>query len=164
MKQLAFIVLILGISGCVTVPSVDRVPDVVLDSGPTNSAPRVEVERWWLELDDSALHNLIEIGLAGNPSRQIAMARLAQAEAELGAAEAARWPSLFGRGNRQVRNISGRDPNIRSDLGSLDFGWDAGLWGKRRLEIEGAQQFAEQRWFEQQSVELALSASIMKGE
>ena len=160
MKQLAFIVLILGISGCVTVPSVDRVPDVVLDSGPTNSAPRVEVERWWLELDDSVLHNLIEIGLAGNPSRQIAIARLAQAEAELGAAEAARWPSLFGRGNRQVRNISGRDPNIRSDLGSLDFGWDAGLWGKRRLEIEGAQQFAEQRWFEQQSVELALSASI----
>ncbi len=166
LPSLAVVLLFMSglISGCVTAPPVDLLPEAVLEEnasrGEVRDEIRVEMDVWWKRLDDDVLHHLITTGLAGNPTPQIALARLAQAEADLAVTQSARWPSLQGRGTRQVREFSGSDPDTRSDLGSLDIGWDAGLWGKRRLEIEQARQFREQRWFEHQAVELALSTSI----
>lgn len=162
MKRCLLAIIVLLMTGCVTAPDVLMVPDVVDDADVSlfGGKSRVQTDSWWRQLDDDVLHQLIATGLEGSPSPKIALARLSQAEADLTVAQSARIPSLQGRGAREVVNFSGRELDTRSDQGSLDAVWDLGLWGKRRLEIESAQQFREQRWFEHQSVELALSMSI----
>ncbi len=162
MKRLALAIALIWMTGCVSAPEVQMVPDPVRESNASlfGDEPRGEVEQWWRHLEDDVLHRLIAAGLTGSPSPRIALARLAQAESELAVAQSTLWPSLQGRGAREVINFSGRDSDTRSDLGAFELGWDVGLWGKRRLEIEDARQFREQRWFELQSVELALSTSI----
>ena len=138
------------------------VPDSVRGGAPSffGNEPRGEIEQWWRYIDDDGLHRMIDTGLAGSPSPKVAMARLAQAESDLAVAQSTLWPSLQGQASRKDVYLSGQEPDTRSDLGSLELGWDFGLWGKRRLEIENARQFREQRWFELKAVELALSTTI----
>ena len=138
------------------------VPDLVRGDAPSlfGNEPRGQIGQWWRYIDDDGLHRMIDIGLAGSPSPKVAMARLAQAESDLAVAQSTLWPSLQGQASRKDVYLSGQEPDTRSDLGSLELGWDFGLWGKRRLEIENARQFREQRWFELKAVELALSTTI----
>lgn len=138
------------------------VPDLVRADARSffGNEPRGEIGQWWRYIDDDGLHRMIDTGLAGSPSPKVAMARLAQAESDLAIAQSTLWPSLLGQALRKDVYFSGQEPDTRSDLGSLELGWDFGLWGKRRLEIENARQFREQRWFELKAVELALSTTI----
>lgn len=138
------------------------VPDLVRGDAPSffGNEPRGHIGQWWRYIDDCGLHRMIDTGLAGSPSPKVAMARLAQAESDLAVAQSTLWPSLQGQASRKDVYLSGQEPDTRSDLGSLELGWDFGLWGKRRLEIENARQFRDQRWFELKAVELALSTTI----
>jgi outer membrane protein TolC len=138
------------------------VPDLVRGDAPSffGNEPRGQIGQWWRYIDDDGLHRMIDTGLAGSPSPKVAMARLAQAESDLAVAQSTLWPSLQGQASRKDVYLSGQEPDTRSDLGSLELGWDFGLWGKRRLEIENARQFRDQRWFELKAVELALSTTI----
>jgi outer membrane protein TolC len=149
-------------SGCVSAPEVQMVPDLVRGDAPSffGNEPRGQIGQWWRYIDDDGLHWMIDTGLAGSPSPKVAMARLAQAESDLAVAQSTLWPSLQGQASRKDVYLSGQEPDTRSDLGSLELGWDFGLWGKRRLEIENARQFRDQRWFELKAVELALSTTI----
>ena len=149
------------IMGCVSAPRVQLIPEAVLSAPDLNEGTTQKTTlHWWLSLQDEMLDELIEFGLEGSPTPQVALARFEQAQIGFEVIKANRWPSLLGLGSRDVRNISGTSSDTRSDLGVLGFSWDAGLWGKRRLEIENARQFKKQRWYEYQSVQLALSASI----
>ena len=156
------LILLTLITGCVTAPPVEQLPNELSDDDASlfGGETRLEHSSWWEPLGDGSLHQLIQLGLQRNPSPQAAMARLAQAQADLAVAKSMRWPSLLGSGSRQVQRFNGSDPNTRSDTAGLNLVWDAGLWGKRRLLIDDAQQFSEQRWFEHKAVELALSTSI----
>ena len=138
------------------------VPDLVRGDASSffGNEPRGQIGQWWRYIDDDGLHRMIDTGLAGSPSPKVAMARLAQAESDLAVAQSTLWPSLQGQASRKDVYLSGQEPDTRSDLGSLELGWDFGLWGKRRLEIENARQFRDQRWFELKAVELALSTTI----
>jgi NodT family efflux transporter outer membrane factor (OMF) lipoprotein len=149
-------------SGCVSAPDVQMVPDLVRGDASSffGNEPRGHIGQWWRYIDDCGLHRMIDTGLAGSPSPKVAMARLAQAESDLAVAQSTLWPSLQGQASRKDVYLSGQEPDTRSDLGSLELGWDFGLWGKRRLEIENARQFRAQRWFELKAVELALSTTI----
>jgi NodT family efflux transporter outer membrane factor (OMF) lipoprotein len=149
-------------SGCVSAPDVQMVPDLVRGDASSffGNEPRGQIGQWWRYIDDDGLHRMIDTGLAGSPSPKVAMARLAQAESDLAVAQSTLWPSLQGQASRKDVYLSGQEPDTRSDLGSLELGWDFGLWGKRRLEIENARQFRDQRWFELKAVELALSTTI----
>jgi NodT family efflux transporter outer membrane factor (OMF) lipoprotein len=149
-------------SGCVSAPEVQMVPDLVRGDASSffGNEPRGQIGQWWRYIDDCGLHRMIDTGLAGSPSPKVAMARLAQAESDLAVAQSTLWPSLQGQASRKDVYLSGQEPDTRSDLGSLELGWDFGLWGKRRLEIENARQFRDQRWFELKAVELALSTTI----
>ncbi len=162
MRLCVWTVAVVLLSGCVSAPEVRLVPEGISQEEMSMQHPPIRVDNvpWWSSFDDDVLDALISQGLGGNPSRQIALARLAQAETELNVAKASRWPWLQARGNREVFEFRGRDPDTRTDIGALETGWDAGLWGKRRLAIEQAEQFQQQRWFEQQAIVLALSASI----
>ena len=159
---------LLLLAGCVSLPDEPPVPDLVQkinsDSGIQRTLPSYGQDDsfWWTELQDITLNRLVDEALKSNPSVQIALARLAQAEAGLNVAKSTRWPTLAGIGNRTARNISGSENDTRSNLGAIELSWDAGLWGKRRLQIEDARQYKDQRWFEHQLAELTLVSSIIE--
>lgn len=159
---LSFLALAVCGTGCVSAPDVKAVPPVVLaaNQADLDGGQRSDTHDWWKVLDNDELHDLIMHGLRDSPSPGIALARLAQAEQGLVIARASRWPSLLGGAGRDVRNISGSSADTRVDSGAVELTWDLGLWGKRRLEIADAQQFRDQKWFEHQAVQLALSATI----
>ena len=99
MKIALVFFLVLMLIGCVSAPSVQPVPDALLE------APSVEKQTitrampfWWLSLQDETLTELIEIGLRESPTTQIALARLAQAKTGIDIAEANALPSLLGLG------------------------------------------------------------------
>lgn len=155
--------LVLMLIGCVSAPRVQPVPDALLEA---SSVEKQTITRampfWWLSLQDETLTELIEIGLRESPTTQIALARLAQAKTGIDIAEANALPSLLGLGSRQSRNTSRANPDVRSSLGILSFSWNANLWGKQSLVVNKAHSFENERWFEYQSVLLALSADIAK--
>lgn len=106
------------------------VPDLVRADARSffGNEPRGEIGQWWRYIDDDGLHRMIDTGLAGSPSPKVAMARLAQAESDLAIAQSTLWPSLLGQAARKDVYFSGQEPDTRSDLGSLELGWDFGLW------------------------------------
>ena len=90
------IALIIGslllVTGCVRAPQVQLIPAALEN----NKLSDVDTQRtgnyWWRSLQDSELNSLIIQGLDQNPSAQIALARLAQAQTDLQIAKASRWP------------------------------------------------------------------------
>lgn len=149
---------VLVLTGCVSAPDVSPIPELV--QNPTAAQPRrASNAGWWTLLADDKLNQLMQVGLSGSPTNRAASARVAQAEAGLKVARAARWPTLTAAASGDAQNVSGAEDS-RADLGSLGLTWDAGLWGKRRLQIDAAREFLNERWFEHQSVQLTLSALI----
>lgn len=155
--------LVLMVMGCVNAPSVQPVPDALLEASSVEKQTEKKAKPfWWLSLQDETLTELIELGLRESPTTQIALARLAQAKTGIDIAEANAFPSLLGLGSRESRNTSRDNPDVRSNLGTLVFSWNANLWGKQSLVVNKARGFENERWFEYQSVQLALSADIAK--
>ena len=148
----------MSLAACVQGPQVSAYPEFLPTVPP--HASELRLAPWWRALNDPNLNGLIESGLADNPAPHIAWARLAQAQADLQVARSQRWPSLQARGRRDVTEFSDSQADTRTDLGALEFTWDAGLWGKRRLQIEQANRRVLERWFEHQAASLALSTSI----
>ena len=154
MRKIHFSLSILLIGGCISAPGVEPIPQSVY--GEPNllneSIGQKTTSHWWLSLQDEKLNELIELGLRGSPTGQIALARFAQAQMGLKIKGANRWPSFLGSSSREVQNVSGSSASARSNFGSLGLSWDANLWGKRSLQIERVRQFKNQRWYEYQLV------------
>lgn len=86
-------VLVLG--GCASPGDIHS--SAVLQASPASAtATPWPAERWWQAYGDSTLDALVERALAGQPGLQQAQARLRQAEAAVGVAEAARKPQVNG--------------------------------------------------------------------
>ncbi|MFM7010190.1 MAG: RND transporter, partial [Betaproteobacteria bacterium] len=111
--------LLLGLSGCLLGPNYQR-PDVVLPQGfntsvaPASAAPvttstGVAVKKdWWTQFGDKTLNSLVETARLENADLQIALGRLAQAEALARQAGAAQYPTLnmTGSGTRASTGTS----------------------------------------------------------
>ncbi|MEM1142875.1 MAG: efflux transporter outer membrane subunit [Pseudomonadota bacterium] len=99
---------------------------------------------WWLIFEDPTLTTLIERAHTSNLSVALAVARLAEARAQLGIQRADRYPNLTGSG--AVERQRGSDgvsvappPQSRTDTIrqlSLESSWEWDLWGRVRRSIE----------------------------
>lgn len=147
-----------------------RLPDVTVPSGWTTTTSAVAGERpgieydtarWWRQLGDTQLDQLIEDALAGNLDLRSAKARLQQARASRDQAEAELYPTLNVSGSANRREVSSSSSgtqaagaaNIGAGIGSggigstvngstyapgLDASWEIDLFGGIRRGIEAA--------------------------
>ncbi|POZ60155.1 efflux transporter outer membrane subunit [Chromobacterium alticapitis] len=125
---------------------------------------------WWRELRDAQLDGLMSAALAGNPNLQAAEARLAQARALAGVAEAATRPQAAGELSLTRQRYSEQDFIPPPEAGnyswynhaSLNAGYDLDLWGRQRATLAAALDQAEMLAAEAQLARLNLAAAIVR--
>ncbi|MCL1633229.1 efflux transporter outer membrane subunit [Luteimonas sp. SX5] len=124
---------------------------------------------WWTALGDPQLDALIREALQGTPTLAAADARLRQAQAQAGLADAARKPTLGA--SAQYTGVQAPEtlvpPPIGGDLQAstvlmLDFKWSPDLWGGHRAQYEAAVGQARAAEVDAQAARLALSSNIAR--
>ncbi|KAB7771353.1 efflux transporter outer membrane subunit [Xanthomonas maliensis] len=125
---------------------------------------------WWRALGDPQLNALIAEGLQHSPSLAAADARLRQAQARIGAAQADRGPSLSVSGG--YTGVQLPESMVGAELGgsyintadlSVDFRYGVDLWGGKRAAWEAAVDRAHAAEVDAQAARLNLSAAIAEG-
>ena len=122
---------------------------------------------WWKSLGDARLDALIGEALAGTPSLDAADARVRQAIAQAGLADAARKPTLGATAQYsgvQIPETVARPPLGGDYLGvtllGLQFNYSPDLWGGDRARVQAALGQARAAEVDAQAARLMLSSNI----
>ena len=137
--------------------------------GAIGTATPWPAERWWTGHGDARLDALVERALAGQPSLQVAAARLRQAEAAVGVADAARAPQVRASTelSRQRFTENGMVPyplagayawNNDARLGAS---WELDLFGRQRAAVEAALGQQRAAAAELQAARVLLAANVV---
>jgi NodT family efflux transporter outer membrane factor (OMF) lipoprotein len=123
---------------------------------------------WWTGLGDAQLSSLIEEALKDNPNLAMADARLREAQAEAGIADAARGPTV----NAGASIAGARLPTTIEPFGNGHFAaakyaygsfkWDADLWGGKKAAWEAAVGSAHAAEIETRAVRIELSTNVAR--
>ncbi|MFC3549851.1 efflux transporter outer membrane subunit [Lysobacter cavernae] len=133
------------------------------------SAAAFPRQDWWTSLGDSQLNALIDEALAGTPSLAAADARMRQAIAQAGLADAARKPTLGASAQYsglQIPETVAPEPIGGSYQGvgllSLNFKYTFDLWGGERAHWQAALGQARAAEVDAQAARLTLSSGIAR--
>ena len=133
------------------------------------SAAAFPAQDWWRALGDAQLDGLIVEALQGTPTLQAADARLRQAQAQAGVADAARKATLSG--TAQVSSVQLPETMVGPSLGGslkasgvlmANFGYDLDLWGGKRAAWEEAVDQVHAAQIDAQAARLSLSSAIVR--
>ncbi|MGN7725542.1 efflux transporter outer membrane subunit [Luteimonas sp. 22616] len=124
---------------------------------------------WWTALGDPQLDTLIREALQDSPSLAAADARVRQAQAQAGLADAARKPTLGASAQETAVQLPetlapaplGGDLQASTVL-MLDFKWAPDLWGGKRAKYEAAVGQARAAQIDAQAARLALSSNVAR--
>jgi len=124
---------------------------------------------WWKALGDPQLDALIDEALAGTPSLAAADARVRQAMAQAGLADAARKPTVGATAQYSgfilPENIAGSDLGGEFQsfyLVGLTFKWSLDLWGGHAAQWHAALDQARAAEVEAQAARLMLASNIAR--
>jgi NodT family efflux transporter outer membrane factor (OMF) lipoprotein len=124
---------------------------------------------WWTALGDPQLSRLIDEALAGTPTLELADARVRQAIAQAGLADAARQPTVAASG--QYSGIHIPESIAPEPLGGsykgifllgLNFKYSPDLWGGQRARWQAALGQARAAEVEAQDARLLLASNVAK--
>lgn len=124
---------------------------------------------WWTAFGDAQLNALIGEALQGTPSLQAADARVRQAQAQAGLADAARKPDLSA--SAQATAVQLPETLAPAPLGGelntsgvlmLDFAWAPDLWGGQRARYEAALGQVRAAEVDAQAARLMLASNIAR--
>ncbi|WBY00124.1 efflux transporter outer membrane subunit [Ramlibacter tataouinensis] len=143
-RPLAAAAALLALAGC-ALPRPPAAAEAPIAPGwyapiPHDGRP-ADLQRWWQQLGDPLLPELIDAAQAANPSVSAAGSRIAQARADRAAAHAALLPALdasasVGRGNQQAA-LPGTTATV-SQVGA-QTAWELDLFGGRAAGRDAAQ-------------------------
>ena len=117
---------------------------------------------WWTRLNDHAIDTLAPAALADNPTLAQALARVDEADANLGARAAQRLPSLqasLGASRARVVDDGQASYATGASLG-LSLSWEADLFGRVRSAIDGARHRLDARNADADAARLSLAARV----
>jgi len=116
-----------------------------------------DLRQWWQVFNDPVLEQLINDADAHNASLKIAGLRVMEARAQLGIAQAGRYPQLQQANvdllyaqRRQYSGSNRRDSRFWQFSEGFDVGWELDFWGRfsRAIESSDASYFAAQANYE----------------
>ena len=158
--------------GCATeepLPAADpAAPSAYRNPVAAPGLPRPRTD-WWREFSSTELDRLQEVALANNRDLQVAIARVAQADAQARIADAARYPSVeaFGRREALAPDDGPGSAATRSDWRSLNryqlglrANYEADLWGKQGYAAESALALAVASVHQREAAALTLTADV----
>lgn len=127
------------------------------NAAPANPSP---ASRWWTELDDPLLDQMVSEGFRTSPTLEVAVARVSQARAAYAGTRAAELPAITGEAEseRSASDSSGK-PATDSWL-STNASWEIDLFGAVRRGNEGALARAAAQQATLADVRVSLAADI----
>ena len=143
-------------------------PPIYRNVVPAPDLPRPTTD-WWRELSSVELDRLQEVALANNRDLQMAIARVAQANAQARVAQAARSPTVEAFGGRETRApIDGPgSAATQADWHSqnvyrlgLRASYEVDLWGRQGYAAESALALARASVHQRETVALTLTADV----
>ncbi|MDO8282132.1 MAG: TolC family protein [Thermodesulfovibrionia bacterium] len=141
-KIIAGLMIMLGLSGCVTVgpdyisPKISA-PEKWDTGSDIRSSDAETMEKWWSTLNDPELTSLIECSISSNLGIREAKARVREARARRGISRAGLFPSVDASGSAQRSRGSSGTENDFYYMG-FDAGWELDLFGGVRRSVEAA--------------------------
>ncbi len=138
-------VLLVLLSACATGPDYHRPPIDVPSDPRADDRRAVQWADWWQQFDDPLLAQLAERALSDNLDVRLALARVSEARAALGLADAERQPILSGQASA-MRERS-HSPLLPGGGGAITYnhfsaagllGWEIDLWGRLARGREAA--------------------------
>nr|WP_276583505.1 efflux transporter outer membrane subunit [Pseudomonas sp. RIT-PI-S] len=176
---MTFCAFVTGISGCISTAGIAPetslpVPDQLATDAAIQAAAvdaRWPAEQWWREFADPQLDRWVALATEGSPSLAMAAARLRQARAAAGMAEAREapqlsadaalrrhnWPTDGFYGPGDLANQSTWDNNA-----GLSLSYDLDLWHRDRSASERALDMAHAAAADAQQVRLALTRDVVR--
>ncbi len=132
-------------------------------------APTIAAD-WWRGFDDPQLDRLVGDAVAGNPSLDAALARVAQARAVLATRDADNGPNVTLDASEQVARLSGRYTIPPPFAGSTRFigstaanlSWNLDLFGRQKAAIEGARASVRAAALDVAAARLTLSGAVVQ--
>lgn len=166
-RALAIALLLAGCAAPATRQAVS--PVAASDLGLTSPAAPVAAD-WWRGFGDPQLDRLVAEAVAGNPSLDAALARVAQAEAVLATRRADNGPDVTLDAQPQVSRLSGRYTIPPPYAGSTRFvgtalanlNWNLDLFGRQRAAIAGARASTRAAALDLSAARLALSGAVVQ--
>jgi NodT family efflux transporter outer membrane factor (OMF) lipoprotein len=125
---------------------------------------------WWIGLGDAQLDALMTEALSDNPGLAMADARAREAQAQVGAADAARGPSLEAGGSVAGARIpttllpasDGGGHFAWAKYADLNFKWGLDLWGGKRAAWEAAVGASRAAEIDAHAARIELSANVAR--
>jgi len=147
--------------------------------GSPANASAVEISSWWKALDDRELDSLVERALKGNPSLEIALARLQQARTFEIAVTGFALPRAVaaaggGKGTGTDLTRGGRVPtglataNRRPTGGKVDLvagfdaAWELDVFGRLRRQIEAARYDGQAAAAARDAVQVTVISDVVR--
>ena len=126
-------------------------------------------QAWWRALNDPQLERLLARALEGNPGLKASQARVRQAQALAGAAEAAGMPQVEGGAVIDRERYSAHSTVAAPLAGhyatkatvNITASYDLDLWGRNRAALAAALHDTQMAAAESQMVKLALQTAIV---
>ena len=125
---------------------------------------------WWREFGDEQLDRIVADALAGNPSIEMASARVRQADAILTRRDADRGPSVDLDAQAQAARLSGRYTIPPPFAGTVRFvgttqaglNWNLDLFGRQRAAIEQASAARDAARYDAAATRVMIAASVVQ--
>ncbi len=176
---LAFLALPMIIAGCASTHGIapqSHLPDPAsFDVGnavrEADASAHWPESDWWRAFGDPQLNTLIETATSGSPTLAAASARVRQAAALAGVAEAAESPQLDGslsvtREHWPDNLYYGPGPlanaNTWNNVGALRLTYRLDLWGRDKNDTERALDVAHQRAADLRAAQLELEVNVVR--
>lgn len=157
------------VSGCRTVGPDYARPTVAAPVAYSAPASRASIpDAWWTLFGDPTLDRLVDEALVANPDLAAAAARVDQARALLGLADAERLPTVDGAANagraRLSRSTSALPPGIGAEFSrfhiSATVNYELDFWGRYRRASEAARAELLATEEGRRTVRLGLAAAV----
>ncbi|MBK9614445.1 MAG: efflux transporter outer membrane subunit [Uliginosibacterium sp.] len=155
----------LPLAGCVTVGPDYSPPPLTPPAVWHNAvagARSPQLAAWWQCLADPVLDELQQAALTHSPDLRTAVAKLREARARVGIAEAARYPTLDAAASARRSESAGAGQSSDSFSLGFDAGWEIDLFGGTRRAIEAANATAEASVESLRDAQVSLVAEVAR--
>jgi outer membrane protein, multidrug efflux system len=105
--------------------------------------PHGSLIAWWRQFGDPDLVGLEEAALQGSPDVRSALARLREARARFGVADAARYPAFDHSASAERTEYGGTGVDEDTFTSYFDASWEVDIFGGTRRAVEAARANAE---------------------
>ncbi|OQX12512.1 MAG: hypothetical protein BWK76_17560 [Desulfobulbaceae bacterium A2] len=132
--------------------------------GTTAALDAAALSEWWQAFEDPGLHELIRVALADSPDLHGSLAKIAEARARRGAAQAVLGPALNATAasddQRQRQRDAGVITTTTSASAALEASWEPDLFGRQGLEVAAAEAELSAARYTYAAARVALAAEV----